>query len=79
MLNSKFYALLLQSQGFKNEALQIYNNLLLKNPDDLELKREIKNLTTKKYFKVSNPIKLKEFEEINQKNRYEFEKWLSGF
>ncbi len=76
---TKTYAKILESQGFKHEALEIYKKLLKKYPEDKEIKESIKRLQTRKKFEGVNIIKLKEFDNINQKNRYEFEKWLSEF
>jgi tetratricopeptide (TPR) repeat protein len=74
---TKTYAQILENQGFKYEALEIYKQLLKKYPNDKELKEAIKRLKARKKFKGVNIIKLQEFDKINQKNRYEFEKWLS--
>ncbi|MEO1924250.1 MAG: tetratricopeptide repeat-containing protein [Nautiliaceae bacterium] len=74
---TKTYAQILENQGFKYEALEIYKQLLKKYPNDKELKEAIKRLKSRKKFKGVNIIKLQEFDKINQKNRYEFEKWLS--
>jgi hypothetical protein len=71
-IKTKTYAKLLESQGFKQEALEIYESL----PKDKEVTEAIKRLKQRKKFNGVNVIKLKEFDEINQKNRYEFEKWL---
>ncbi len=76
---TKTYAKILESQGFKREALEIYKKLLKKYPGDTELKEAIERLKKRKKFKGVNVLRLKEFENINQKNRYEFEKWLSEF
>jgi hypothetical protein len=76
---TKTYAKILESQGFKSEALEIYRKLLKKYPEDKELIESIKRLQRRKKFEGVNIIKLKEFENINQKNRFEFEKWLSEF
>ncbi len=76
---SKRYALILESQGFKKEALSVYKKLLKKHPDDEEIIESIKRLELRGKFKGVNILKLKEFDNINQKNRYEFEKWLSEF
>jgi len=74
---TKTYARILESQGFKNEALDIYKKLLNINPDDKELIETIQRLSKRRKFNGVNVLKLKEFDEINQKNRYKFEKWLS--
>ncbi len=74
---TKTYAKILESQGFKHEALKIYTKLLKKYPDDKELKESISRLQTRKKFEDVNIVKLREFDKINQKNRYNFEKWLS--
>ena len=79
MLLNKTYALILESQGFKNEALEIYKKLLKTNPNDKELKQNIKRLQKKENFEGVNILKLKEFENINQENRYEFENYLKDF
>ena len=76
---TKTYAKILESQGFKREALEIYEKLLKKYPNDKELQESIERLKKRKKFKGINIIKLKEFDNINQKNRYNFEKWLSEF
>jgi hypothetical protein len=76
---TKTYAKILESQGFKHEALSIYKKLLKKYPDDKELIESIKRLQVRKKFEGVNVLKLKEFNEINQKNRFDFEKWLSEF
>ena len=73
---SKTYAEILASQGFKSEAIEVYEKLLLKNPNDKEIIEALNRLKKRKKFKGVNILKLKEFNEINQKNRYEFEKWL---
>jgi len=76
MLISRQYAKVLESQGFKEEALKIYEELQKKGED---VDEDIQRLTKKRKFKGVNIIKLREFNEINQKNRYQFEKWLSEF
>ncbi len=73
---SKTYAEILTSQGFKSEAIEVYEKLLLKNPNDKEIIEALNRLKKRKRFNGVNILKLKEFDEINQKNRYEFEKWL---
>ena len=69
--------MILEFQGFKKEALEIYEKLLKKYPNDNEILESIKRLKIRKKFDNVNIIKLKEFNEINQKNRYKFENWLS--
>ena len=76
---TKTYAKILESQGFKREALEIYEKLLKKYPEEKELQESIERLKKRKKFKGVNIVKLKEFDNINQKNRYNFEKWLSEF
>ena len=73
---SKIYAEILLSQGYKTEALEVYKKLLKQNPDDEEIIEAIKRLTKRKTFKGVNVLKLKEFDNITQENRYEFENWL---
>ena len=73
---SKTYAEILVSQGFKSEAIEIYEKLLKKYPNDKEIIEALNRLKKRKKFKGVNVLKLKEFDEINQKNRYEFEEWL---
>ena len=77
LINTKTYADILAIQGFKQEALEIYEDLL-KESNDPEIKESINRLKKRKTFKNVNVIKLNEFNKINQKNRYEFEKWLSN-
>jgi len=77
LIKTKTYAKILESQGFKEEALKIYEQLLKKDRNDKEIIEVIQRLKTKKKFDGVNIVKLKEFNEINEKNRYEFEKWLS--
>jgi hypothetical protein len=79
MQQTKIYAQILEYQGFKQEALNIYQNLAKKYPKDKEILEAIKRLTHKKKFKGVNIIKLNEFNNLNQINRFEFEKWLSEF
>jgi len=74
---TKTYARILESQGFKKEALSVYKKLLKLNPNDKEIIEAIQRLSKRKKFKGVNILKLKEFDEINQKNRFEFEKYLS--
>jgi len=74
---TKTYARILESQGFKNEALGVYKKLLKINPEDKEIIEAIERLSKRKKFKGVNILKLKEFDEINQKNRFKFEKYLS--
>jgi hypothetical protein len=71
-IKTKTYAKLLESQGFKQEALEIYESL----PKDKEVTEAIQRLKERKKFSGVNIIKLKEFDNINQKNRFEFEEWL---
>jgi ribosomal protein L4 len=71
-IKTKTYAKILESQGFKKEALEIYESL----EKDEEVIEAIKRLKQRKRFSGINVLKLKEFDDINQKNRYEFEKWL---
>jgi len=73
---TKTYARILESQGYKEEALEIYKKLLEKNPNDKELIENINRLLKRKKFKGINVLKLKEFDQIDHKNRFEFEKWL---
>ena len=77
LIKTKTYAKILESQGFKEEALKIYEQLLKENRNDKEIIEEIQRLKAKKKFNEVNIIKLKEFNKVNEKNRYEFEKWLS--
>jgi len=77
LIKTKIYAKILESQGFKEEALKVYEFLLKKNKDDKEIIDIIKRLKTRKKFDGVNIVKLKEFNKINNENRYEFEKWLS--
>ncbi|WP_456478980.1 tetratricopeptide repeat-containing protein [Nautilia sp.] len=77
LTKTKIYARILEAQGFKQEALEIYEELL-KQRDDREIKEAVERLKKRKFFEGVNVLKLKEFNEINQLNRYEFEKWLSG-
>jgi hypothetical protein len=74
---TKTYARILETQGFKTEALEIYHKLLKKYPKDKEILESIERLKHRKKFPGVNALKLKEFDSINQKNRFEFEKWLS--
>jgi len=73
---TKTYARILESQGYKEEALEIYKKLLEKNPNDKELIENINRLLKRRKFKGVNVLKLKEFDQIDNKNRFEFEKWL---
>ena len=77
LIKTKTYAKILESQGFKKEALKIYEELLEKNKEDEEIINAIKRLKTRKKIDGINIVKLKEFDEIDNTNRYEFEKWLS--
>ena len=77
LIKTKTYAKILESQGFKKEALKIYEQLLKENKGDKEIIKAIERLKSRKKFDGVNIFKLKEFNEINKKNRYEFEKWLS--
>ncbi|GAX87305.1 conserved hypothetical protein [Lebetimonas natsushimae] len=71
-IKTKTYAKILESQGFKQEALEIYESL----EKDAEVIEAIKRLKQRKKFNGINVLKLKEFDNINQKNRFNFEKWL---
>jgi len=73
---TKTYALILEFQGFKEEALSIYQKLLEKYPNDKEIIDSINRLTKRKKFKDVNILKLKEFENIDENSRFEFEKYL---
>jgi len=73
---SKTYAEILLSQGFKTEAIEVYKKLLEKNPEDKEILKTLKSLEKRRKFEGVNVLKLKEFDNINKKNRYEFENWL---
>jgi len=76
LTKTKTYARILETQGFKQEALEIYEELLKEN-NDPEIVEAIERLKKRKFFEGVNVLKLKEFNEINQLNRYDFEKWLS--
>jgi len=76
LTKTKTYARILETQGFKEEALEIYEELL-KESNDPEISEAIERLKKRKFFEGVNVLKLKEFNEINQINRYDFEKWLS--
>ena len=73
---TKTYARILESQGFKKDALEIYKKLLKLNPNDKELKKNIKRLQERKKFEGVNILKLEEFDKINEKNRFDFENYL---
>ena len=77
LIKTKIYAIILESQGFKKEALEIYEFLLEKNKNDKEIIETIRRLKTRKKINGVNIVKLKEFNELDNDNRYEFEKWLS--
>ena len=68
MFETKTYALILESQGFFKEALEIYKKI--------NSTQDIKRLSKKRKIEGVNILKLKEFENIDEKNRYEFEKYL---
>ena len=76
---SKTYALILESQGFKEEALDVYFKLLELNPNDKEIKKNIKRLQNRTRFEGVNILKLKEFDKIDEKNRFDFETYLKDF
>jgi hypothetical protein len=76
LTKTKTYARILETQGFKQEALEIYEELLKEN-EDSEILEAIQRLKKRKFFEGVNVLKLKEFNELNQLNRFEFEKWLS--
>jgi hypothetical protein len=76
LTKTKTYAAILETQGFKQEALEIYEELLKEN-EDSEILEAIQRLKKRKFFEGVNVLKLKEFNELNQLNRFEFEKWLS--
>ena len=76
LTKTKTYAAILETQGFKQEALEIYEELLKEN-EDSEILEAIQRLKKRKFFEGVNVLKLKEFNELNQLNRLEFEKWLS--
>ena len=77
LIKTKIYAIILESQGFKKEALEIYEFLLEKNKNDKEIIETIRRLKARKKINGVNIVKLKEFNELDNDNRYEFEKWLS--
>jgi len=76
LTKTKTYARILETQGFKQEALEIYEELL-KESDDPEIVEAIERLKKRRFFEGVNVLKLKEFNDINQLNRYDFEQWLS--
>jgi len=76
LTKTKTYARILEAQGFKQEALEIYKELL-KTQNDPEINDAIERLQKRRFFEGVNVLKLKNFNEINQLNRYDFEKWLS--
>jgi hypothetical protein len=76
LTKTKTYAQILEIQGFKQEALEIYEELLRKK-NDPEIKEAIERLKKRRIFEGVNVLRLKEFNETTQLNRYEFEKWLS--
>ncbi|GAB6073890.1 tetratricopeptide repeat-containing protein [Nautilia lithotrophica] len=76
LTKTKTYARILETQGFKQEALEIYEELL-KETNDPEIVEAIERLKKRRFFEGVNVLRLKEFNEINQLNRYDFEKWLS--
>jgi len=65
-------------QGLKNEALEIYKELLRENPDNKEAKISIKRLSGihRKYRGVDEEMK-KFFLDMNSEVEFlEFERWL---
>jgi uncharacterized protein HemY len=76
LTKTKTYARILETQGFKQEALEIYEELLKENKDP-EIIEAVERLKKRKIFEGVNVLKLKEFNEISQLNRYGFEQWLS--
>ena len=75
-IKTKTYAQILEMQGFKEEALAIYEELAKINPDR-EILEAIERLKKRQIFEGVNLEKLKEFDNINSENRFKFEKWLS--
>jgi len=66
-------------QGLKNEALEIYKELLKKNPNNKEAKIAIKRLSgiRKKYLGVNEDMK-KFFVNMDSEVEFlEFERWLA--
>jgi tetratricopeptide (TPR) repeat protein len=77
--NNSIYAQILESQGFVKEALDIYEQLLKKNPNNKEINESIHRLknSRKKFENVD--IKKRDFF-INMKSEKDFikfEEWLS--
>ena len=76
---TKTYARILESQGFKQDALEIYKKLLKKDPNDKELIKNIQRINKRKTFEGVNILKLQEFDKINEENRVDFENYLKDF
>ena len=76
---TKTYARILESQGFKQDALEIYKKLLKKDPNDKELIKNIQRINKRKTFEGVNILKLQEFDKINEENRIDFENYLKDF
>lgn len=74
------YAQILESQGFKQEALDIYAILLEKHPDDIEIKESIDRLEKKrKHFQGVNQKRKDHFIHMESDEAFEeFEKWLGA-
>ena len=65
-------------QGLKAEALEIYKELLIANPDNKEAKIAIKRLCgiRKKYLGVNEEMKAFFLKMNSQEELLEFERWL---
>lgn len=78
MFNTLTLASIYELQGYKDEALVIYQDILKKNPDNFEAQQALKRLKINKKFGGVNEAAKKMFMNAssNSEELKNFERWL---
>lgn len=78
MINTITQALIYENQGYRDEALEIYKNILKKDPDNIEASSAVRRISKQKRYNNVNYNMFELFMNLNSDENEirEFKRWL---
>lgn len=78
MKNTITQALIYENQGYRDEALEIYKNILKSDPNNAQARSAVRRMSRQKRYSGVNPEMLELFMNLNsdEDEIEEFKRWL---